>query len=50
MYKMYLNKYLNKAQLLAYIIKEVDWNLKRQRNLGSLCEMLRLKAVVNRVL
>ena len=49
MYKMYLNKYLNKAQLLAYIIKEVDWNLKRQRNLGSLCEMLRLRAVVNRV-
>ena len=46
MYKIYQNKYLNRAQLLVHIIKEVDWNLKRQRNMGSLCEILRLKSVI----
>ena len=47
LYNIFQNKCRNKAQILASIIKEVDWNLKRQKYLGSLGEMLRLKSVVN---
>ena len=50
MYNIYQNNCRNKSQILANIIKEVDWNLKRQKYLGSLGEMLKLKSIVNREL
>ena len=47
MFRIFQNKCLNKAQLLTFAIKEIDWNLKRHRYLGSLCEMVRLKSLIN---
>ena len=50
MYRIFQDKCRNKAQLLIFAIKEINWNLKRQKYLGSLCEMLSLKSVINKEL
>ena len=50
MYQIYQNKCINKAQLLAAVIKEIQWNLGRSKYLGSLCEMIRLKSEIIREL
>jgi hypothetical protein len=43
MYSVYLRNSLNKEQLLKDMIKELDWNLKLNRKIGSAGEMLKLK-------
>ena len=50
LYKIFQNKFSNKSQLLTVLIKELDWNLKLNRNVGSQCEMLRLKLSMEREL
>ena len=50
MYQIYQNKCINKAQLLAAVIKEIQWNLERFKYLGSLCEMISLKSEIVREL
>ena len=50
MYQIYQNKCINKAQLLAAVIKEIQWNLERSKYLGSLCEMISLKSEIAREL
>ena len=50
MSQIYQNKCINKAQLLAAVIKEIQWNLERFRYLGSLCEMISLKSEILREL
>ena len=47
---IFQNKSTNKSQLLTVMIKELDWNLKLNRNVGSQCEMLRLKLSIEREL
>ena len=43
MYFVYLRNSLNKEQLLKDLIKELDWNLKLNRKIGSAGEMVILK-------
>ena len=43
MYSVYLRNSLNKEQLLKDMIKELDWNLRLNRKIGSAGEMLKLK-------
>ena len=43
MFKIFNNKSINKVQLLADLIKELDWNLNLNRKIGSPSEMLMLK-------
>ena len=50
MFQIYHNKSINKAQLLAAVIKEIQWNLERSKYLESLCEMIRLKSEIIREL
>ena len=50
LYNIFQNKSINKSQLLTVMIKELDWNLKLNRNVGSQCEMLRLKLSIEREL
>ena len=50
MFKIYQDKCRNKAQLLKDVIKTIDWNLSMNRKLGSLCEVMLLKATISTVL
>ena len=43
MYFVYLRNSMNKEQLLKDLIKELDWNLKLNRKIGSAGEMVTLK-------
>ena len=43
MFKIFQDKCVNKIQLLKEVIKDIDWNLKLNRKLGSLGEILSLK-------
>ena len=43
MYFVYLRNSLNKEQLLKDLIKELDWNLRLNRKIGSAGEMVKLK-------
>ena len=36
----------NKGQILREIIKEIDWNLRLNRKVGSQGEMIRLKDIL----
>ena len=46
MYFVYLRNSFNKEQLLKDIIKELDWNLRLNRKIGSAAEMMKLKEVI----
>ena len=46
MYFVYLRNSLNKEQLLKDMIKELDWNLRLNRKIGSAGEMMKLKEVI----
>ena len=43
MFKVFHNKSRNRAQILREIVKEIDWNIRMNRKLGSLGEILSLK-------
>ena len=47
MFQIFQNKCRNKAQLLTLVVKEIDWNLRMNRKLGSLCELMMLKRIIN---
>ena len=46
MYRIFLGKCVNKAQLLKECIKEIDWNLLMTRKLGSGLEMKSLRSLL----
>ena len=47
MFLIFLEKIMNKAQMLMRAIKEIDWNLKLCRNVGSHADMLSLRVVID---
>ena len=50
MFKVFQNKSRNKAQILSEVVKEIDWNIRMNRKLGSLGEILFLKEQIeNRI-
>ena len=44
LFSIFYGKCFNKSQLLNDIIKEVDWNLRLNRYVGSLADMLDLRS------
>jgi len=50
MFKIFQDKCVNKIQLLKEVIKDIDWNLKLNRKLGSLGEILSLKNKIEMLL
>ena len=46
MYSIFIKKMFNKGQILKEIIKEIDWNLRMNRRVGSEGEMLKLKDIL----
>ena len=50
MFQVFQNKSRNRAQILRDIVKEIDWNIRMNRKLGSLGEILLLKEQIeNRI-
>ena len=47
MFLIFQEKIMNKAQMLMRAIKEIDWNLKLCRNVGSHADMLSLRVVID---
>ena len=47
MYKIFQDRNFNKSQILSSIIKEINWNLKLCRKIGSHSEMSQLKMLLN---
>ena len=47
MYLIFQERSLNKSQFLMSVIKEIDWNLKMCRKIGSQAEMTQLKLSIN---
>ena len=43
MFRIFHDKSRNKAQILRDIVKEIDWNLRLNRKLGSVNDILLLK-------
>ena len=46
MYNIFNKKLFNKGQILKEMIKEIDWNLRINRRIGSEGEMLKLKYIL----
>ena len=46
LYFLYLNKFENNTQLLDEMQKEIEWNLKMKKDLGSQSEVLALKECI----
>ena len=46
MYRIYTSRIFNKVQLLRELIKEIDWNLKLNRKLGSRQDLLDLRSLI----
>ena len=50
MFQVFQNKSRNMAQILREVVKEIDWNIRMNRKLGSLGEILFLKELIeNRI-
>ena len=47
MYCIFNKKMFNKAQFLKDMIKEIDWNLRLNRKVGSASEMVKLKRILD---
>ena len=47
MFLIYQEKIMNKSQMLMRAIKEIDWNLKLCRNVGSNTDMISLRALID---
>ena len=45
MFSIFYGKCFNKSQLLNDILKEVDWNLRLNRYVGSLADILDLRSI-----
>ena len=46
MFKVFQNKSRNKAQILREVMKEIDWNIRMNRKLGSQGDILFLKELI----
>ena len=46
MYKIYTSRIFNKVQLLRELIKEIDWNIKLNRKLGSRQDLIDLRSLI----
>ena len=46
MYCIFIKKIFNKGQILREMIKEIDWNLRLNRKVGSADEMVKLKQIL----
>ena len=46
LYMIFIKKMFNKQQLLQEMIKELEWNLKLSRKIGSQGEMIKLKSIL----
>ena len=46
LYLIYQGKVLNKTQLLKEIIKEIDWNLRLNLNVGSKSEIYSIRVIL----
>ena len=46
MYFIFNKKMFNKEQILKEMVKEIDWNLRLNRRVGSGGEMIRLKEIL----
>ena len=49
LFLIYLNNFENKFQLLAEMQREIEWNLKMSKGMGSVSEILALKECILRV-
>ena len=47
MFKNFQDRNFNKSQILSSVIKEINWNLKLCRKIGSHSEMSQLKMFLN---
>ena len=50
MYNIFNKKMFNKGQMLRDLIKEIDWNLRLNRKVGSEGEMVKLKDILKEIL
>ena len=50
MYNIFNKKMFNKGQILRDLIKEIDWNLRLNRKVGSEGEMVKLKDMLKEIL
>ena len=50
MYNIFNKKMFNKGQILRDLIKEIDWNLRLNRKVGSEGEMVKLKDILKEIL
>ena len=46
MYNLFIKKMFNKEQIIREIVKEIDWNLRLNRKVGSSAEMMKLKEIL----
>ena len=46
MFRVFQNKSRNRAQTLREVVKEIDWNIRMNRKIGSLGEILFLKELI----
>ena len=49
MYSIFNKKMFNKVQILREMVKEIDWNLRLHRKVGSEGEMVRLKQILSEI-
>ena len=47
MYSIFIKKMFNREQILREIVKEIDWNLRLNRKVGSHGEMVKLKQILS---
>ena len=50
LYKIYLDRGRNNCQLLMEILKEIEWNIKLNRKIGSQNDMLRIRGFIEEYL
>ena len=46
MYNLFIKKMFNKEQIIREMVKEIDWNLRLNRKVGSSAEMMKLKEIL----
>ena len=49
MYCIFINKMFNREQILRELVKEIDWNLRLNRKVGSHGEMVKLKLILSEI-
>ena len=47
LYSIYLNRLINKEQLLKELLKDIDWNLNWNNKIGSKTDIIELRGVIH---